>query len=111
MTFVGILSSEPYVPFLFPSSSPLTLNYTSVHSELDRDSPLEVPTLHVLFSRPLDTYTSSTYPATDLEVPASQIREELITWIADEALGGDKDAAEWVLLAATARVWVPVAIP
>ena len=31
----------------------------------------------------------------------------MIDWIADEALGGDRDAAEWVLLACVARVYVP----
>ncbi len=33
------------------------------------------------------------------------VREELLDWIADEALGGDRDAAEWVLLACVARVY------
>jgi len=32
------------------------------------------------------------------------IREELITWIADEGLAGDRSAAEWVLLCTIARV-------
>lgn len=98
-------------PFPVPLLSPTNLkpNQTSIHSELDRDSPLEVPTLHVLFFRPLDPLTSSTYPAADLE--ASQIRDELIAWIADEALAGDKDAAEWVLLASIARVYVLAGIP
>ncbi|KAI9443235.1 mini-chromosome maintenance replisome factor-domain-containing protein [Lactarius indigo] len=32
------------------------------------------------------------------------VREELLSWIADEALGGDRDAAEWVLLTCVARV-------
>ncbi|KAG8918547.1 hypothetical protein FRC00_012362, partial [Tulasnella sp. 408] len=30
--------------------------------------------------------------------------EELVSWIAEEALGGDREAAEWVLLVATSRV-------
>ena len=33
----------------------------------------------------------------------------MLDWIADEALGGDRDAAEWVLLACVARVYVPQA--
>lgn len=67
-----------------------------------------MPTLHILFSSPLEpTIIPRTYPAEDLEV--SKIRDELISWIADEGLGGDKDAAEWALLISIARVYVTVA--
>lgn len=34
------------------------------------------------------------------------VRDELLEWIASEALGGDRDTAEWVLLASLARVYV-----
>ena len=37
---------------------------------------------------------------------SSALRDELIAWIASEALGGDLDAAEWVLLTSIARVYV-----
>jgi hypothetical protein len=72
------------------------------HSEDDTtegNKPL-VPTLHVLFSRP-HSYVS---PLNGVSPPSVQLRDELINWIADEALGGDRDAAEWILLAAVAQV-------
>lgn len=34
----------------------------------------------------------------------ARVREELLAWIANEALGGDREVAEWVLLACIARV-------
>jgi len=34
------------------------------------------------------------------------LRQELIDWLANEALAGDKVAAEWILLCAIARVFV-----
>lgn len=34
----------------------------------------------------------------------TRLREELVSWMAEEALGGDREAAEWVLLVATSRV-------
>jgi len=81
LTFVGILTFEP------------------LHFELEVSK--EVPTLHVLFSQPLPpTLIPRTYPA---ENSTSALREELISWIAEEALGGDRDAAEWVLLTSIAR--------
>jgi len=60
-----------------------------------------VPTLHVLFVRDhrLDIFEA---PKSPIE---QRIREELLEWIANEALGGDRDAAEWVLLACVARVY------
>jgi hypothetical protein len=60
-----------------------------------------VPTLHVLFVREhrLDILEAPKGPI------QQQVREELLDWIADEALGGDRDAAEWVLLACVARVY------
>jgi hypothetical protein len=61
---------------------------------------LIVPTLHVLFVREhrLDILEAPMDPI------QPHVREELLDWIADEALGGDRDAAEWVLLACVARV-------
>jgi hypothetical protein len=35
-----------------------------------------------------------------------QLRKDLISWIADESLGGDRDAAEWILLTSIGRVYV-----
>ena len=67
---------------------------------------IEVPALHVLFSSSEQDNTTvqtdglSSTPRLD-DVP--QIRELLIDWIAEEALCGDREAAEWVLLASIAR--------
>ncbi|CAK5279504.1 unnamed protein product [Mycena citricolor] len=63
-----------------------------------------VPTLHVLFIRPLaPTLIPRSYPF--LSISNSQpLRQELIEWIGNEGLGGDLDAAEWVLLCIIARV-------
>lgn len=77
---------------------------------MDRDNPLEVPTLHVLFYRPIGpTLGPTLYPLPIDEVnndEPSIIREELISWVAEEGLAGDRDAAEWILLMAIARVSV-----
>lgn len=80
LNFVGILSNEP------------------LHA--DSDEPIIVPTLHVLFVREhhLDIFEASPDPF------QHHIREELVSWIAEEALGGDCDAAEWILLTCVARV-------
>lgn len=57
--------------------------------------------LHTIFAEKLPpTLINYTFPAV---VHASN-RAELIAWIACEALDGDHDAAEWVLLACIARV-------
>ncbi|KAF9492272.1 hypothetical protein BDN71DRAFT_1451837 [Pleurotus eryngii] len=81
--FVGILTHEP------------------LHSDVNEEPGVQVPTLHVLFSRPVPrTIVPRSFP---LQIHAD-IREELISWIADEALAGDRTAAEWVFLCALARV-------
>ncbi|KAI5121017.1 hypothetical protein M0805_005963 [Coniferiporia weirii] len=76
-TFVGILTFEP------------------IHSE-DISDKL-VPTLHVLFHRllPKPVILSTLTPQTD---SARTVRDAFVTWLSREALGGDRDAAEWVLL-------------
>ncbi|KAF8500970.1 mini-chromosome maintenance replisome factor-domain-containing protein [Russula emetica] len=84
LNFVGILTDEPQ------SQRFLT----------DSDEPIIVPTLHVLFVRD-DSLNILEAPKDPIE---QDVREELLDWIADEALGGDRDAAEWVLLACVARV-------
>ncbi|KAF5386600.1 hypothetical protein D9615_001723 [Tricholomella constricta] len=82
-SFVGILTFEP------------------LHADLELDTPGLVPTLHVLFSRPVPTtIVPRVYP----DFPAKTIRDELIAWIAASSLAGDHDAAEWVLLSSIARV-------
>ena len=73
-----------------------------LHAETD--VILDVPTLHVLFTRPqkLDVLPTPGIHTTATEA----LQKELVSWIAEEALGGDQDAAEWVLLASIARVFV-----
>ncbi|KAI0085418.1 mini-chromosome maintenance replisome factor-domain-containing protein [Irpex rosettiformis] len=87
VTFVGILTNEP------------------LHS--DGDHELDVPTLHVFFARhhPHSAITRA-YPfvTRSEESTAIKTRERLIKWIADQSLGGDVEAAEWVLLTIIARV-------
>ena len=60
-----------------------------------------VPTLHVLFVRK-DRLNILEAQKESIEQP---VLEELLDWIASEALGGDRDAAEWVLLTCVARVY------
>ena len=66
-----------------------------------------MPTLHVLFVREhcLDIFETSPDPY------QHNTREELLSWIAEEALGGDRDAAEWVLLTCVARVYAFPSFP
>lgn len=62
-----------------------------------------MPTLHVLFIQPHDqALLERPYPKVDTRT--SELRDELIDWIAEQALGYDRDAAEWVLLTSIARV-------
>ncbi|TFY68061.1 hypothetical protein EVJ58_g1224 [Rhodofomes roseus] len=103
VTFVGILSTD------------------SLSSSLDE--AVDVPTLHVLFMQQHPyNLLSRPYPSFGQDPPfssasvdkgkeratsdlsPSDIRSQLIAWIAEEALGGDHDAAKWVLLACIARV-------
>ncbi|KIP01863.1 hypothetical protein PHLGIDRAFT_79981, partial [Phlebiopsis gigantea 11061_1 CR5-6] len=97
-TFVGILTREPYV--LHPSRCRRTA-HCSFRLDLEAETSADVPTLHVLFVR---THEQSllTRPYPSAHPPP--VRQQLIEWIAAEALGGDLDAAEWVLLASIAKV-------
>lgn len=86
-------------------------------------SPPIVPTLHVLFTRnvprtiisgykfPMEIASPTTADNVDVvqaiessRFEITKLRDELISWMAEEALGGDREAAEWVLLIATSRV-------
>ncbi|THH20559.1 hypothetical protein EW146_g833 [Bondarzewia mesenterica] len=82
LTFVGILTNE------------------SLHTE--SDISLDVPTLHVLFTRPYDFHVLPSLGSCAFS--PEEVQKELVSWIAEEALGGDLDAAEWVLLTIIARV-------
>ncbi len=64
-----------------------------------------VPTLHVLFVRTHErSLLTREYPHSSHSIPS--LREELIDWISEESLGGDRDAAEWILLSCIAKVQV-----
>ena len=71
-------------------------------------SPTMVPTLHVLFLQPIPpTIVPRSYPYLPPNPPSiSELRDELIAWIADQALAGDRVTAEWILLCVIARVSV-----
>jgi len=61
-----------------------------------------VPALHVILTRPA-TKASLAKVAGDAAAREA-LRRELVAYLADE-LGGDSDAAEWVLLALVARMY------
>lgn len=72
---------------------------------VDADVIHLVPTLHVLFSRNIPaSIAKRNYPSSSIH-EQEKVRNELITWIADEALAGDKEAAEWVLLSGISNVY------
>ncbi|KAL5533277.1 hypothetical protein ACEPAF_5053 [Sanghuangporus sanghuang] len=82
--FVGVLTSE------------------CPHSEFGTDE--SVPTLHVVFHRALPkTMVPVRTNVTEGQI-ASIVRDDLISWAASEALGGDRDAAEWILLSCLSSV-------
>ncbi|KAF9239601.1 putative alanine racemase-domain-containing protein [Melanogaster broomeanus] len=78
VTFVGILSSEPLCS--------------------EDESSLEVPVLHVVCHQ----LPSAREPAANLDL---NFRKDLVEWISHEALGGDDEAAEWILLQLTSKVY------
>ncbi|CDR48017.1 hypothetical protein NBRC10512_002616 [Rhodotorula toruloides] len=70
-------------------------------SETTSSSTSTVPALHVILTRPAST---PALPAAPTEKEAREaLRKELVAYLAD-SLGGDSDAAEWVLLALVARI-------
>ncbi|KAG1748962.1 putative alanine racemase-domain-containing protein [Suillus paluster] len=90
VTFIGILTSESLDPESEAASSPM------------------VPSLHVLCHKLQST--GDTPPAKEL----TTTRDDLIKWIADEALGGDEVAAQWLVLELCAKVYIratPLLLP
>lgn len=69
-----------------------------------------VPTLHVLFLQRIPpTIIPRSYPyLPPSSTSINELRAELIAWIADEALAGDRLTAEWILLGIIARLSVIV---
>ncbi|KAJ4483818.1 hypothetical protein J3R30DRAFT_1838814 [Lentinula aciculospora] len=95
------------------------VNVYSTQSDPDRDLKstdivtfvglfeFESNILHVLFH--LNEYSVQkpyrVYPLTvPLEVEMRALQRDLVSWIANESLAGDMDAAEWVLLSIISRV-------
>ncbi|KAE9408777.1 hypothetical protein BT96DRAFT_962714 [Gymnopus androsaceus JB14] len=71
----------------------------------------ESNTLHVLFhlhesavQEDHRAYPLALEVGENLEDQVQTLRSELVSWIADESLAGDRDAAEWVLLSVISRV-------
>ncbi|TIB70550.1 hypothetical protein E3Q22_00497 [Wallemia mellicola] len=81
--FVGILGK---------SALPRTLD------SIEEDNVQEtiVPSLHVLYSQQVDNKPSSV-------VVEKDVGEHIITWLADEVLGGDKLAAHYLLLSLVSK--------
>ncbi|KAG9039462.1 hypothetical protein FRB95_010751 [Tulasnella sp. JGI-2019a] len=108
VTFVGL--------FMIDGLGPPSLEDMNNNKEPDF-----VPTIHVFFARlHPKTIAPFVYPLR-LSTPSDEAyqvegyqgcldsvlndRTELISWIAEEALGGDQLAAEWVITVAVARVY------
>lgn len=80
-------------------------DWLRVYGDLETQFSALVPTLHVLCTYPIpSTLVNRMYRDPSFLPFIEQSRVDLITWIADEALAGDRDAAEWVLLSAVSRV-------
>jgi hypothetical protein len=68
---------------------------------------MDVPTIHVLFTHPHEqSIFSRPYPLNIAysEITITQVRQQLIAWIANTSLGGDHETAQWILLAMIARM-------
>lgn len=66
---------------------------------IEDDSSPEIPVLHVLCYQ----VVSANPTLTNID---AGVRTGLIDWISSEALGGDNDAAEWLLLQLASKVLV-----
>lgn len=62
---------------------------------------MTVPALHVLYSSPVPQPARAPLPESSESKQA--VRDELIEYLA-ASFGGDRDAAEWLLLALIARM-------
>ncbi|KAF4615096.1 hypothetical protein D9613_002856 [Agrocybe pediades] len=87
LSFVGILTSEAI------SSNVIELSH-----------PITVPTLHVLFATPImRTIIPRSFPEPSILSDIDSLRTDLVDWVAEEGLAGDRLTAEWVLLSAISR--------
>ena len=105
MSFVGILRFDANDRSVIRIYFVVLSQFFTVFS---RNSPEKSesaasPVLHVLFTRPLQkTLLFSPYLLTE---DAHTIRQDIIQWLASEALGGDAFTAEWVLLSCISSVY------
>ena len=89
------------------SVSTRRLNSHSIASDILVDDTVEEPksaaTMHVLFHRPLLNSYPEIYhtPRETLET-----RDLILDWLAASSLGGDLDAAEWILLSLLSFTYV-----
>lgn len=75
-----------------------------MHATIETESPVLVPTLHVFYSEPLPpTIVPRLYPQFASE-EAAPLFDELVEWVAHEALAGDTLASRWILLTLVGRV-------
>lgn len=67
---------------------------------------MKIPTLHVLFAVHVsDIPQSAGLLSKPAQIsPSSAIKDALVTWLAEEALAGDEEVAQWVLLMAVSQV-------
>jgi len=88
---------------LFLDSYPIPRLYCDFD---DPESPsMMVSMLHVLSIPETPSFIiPRTFPAS-FTPDARTVRNRLIDWIAQEALAGDLDAAEWVLLSAISKTY------
>lgn len=108
-SFVGILAFEPYVLPTLCVILHLQAGHRW-HSQSENVAPVLVPTIHVLFSRKIpSTVVPRAFPE-QFESSVDDVRENLISWIADEGLSGDKLAAEFVLLSLISKVCVSLSV-
>ncbi|EAU88420.2 hypothetical protein CC1G_05186 [Coprinopsis cinerea okayama7 len=64
-------------------------------ASLDSTEHVPVPTIHVLFARPIpSTLVPRSFPDQSLLPDLEVAREKLVSWIADEGLSGDRLAAD-----------------
>ena len=66
----------------------------------------KIPTLHVLFGVDVsDIPQSAGILSKPAQIgPSSAIKDGLVTWLAEEALAGDEEVAQWVLLMIVSQV-------
>lgn len=101
--FVGILDTTEYVH----QAELVHLPNKPSREEGDVSGKFtEVQTLHVLFAvDPSVIPQSAGVLLKPAQIdPPNSIKDALVTWLADEALAGDKDVAQWVLLITISQV-------